>query len=64
MSREMRRLNIEIPEDLDEKLERIVSQRNEGRPAGAPPVTKADLIFEAVYTLVEDYIAKYEDPQD
>ncbi|MDA8354365.1 MAG: hypothetical protein M0Z65_14535 [Firmicutes bacterium] len=63
MTRDKRRVTVDIPAELDQKLEQMAARRNklENR---AEPVTKTELVQEALDTYVEDYIAKFEDPQD
>ncbi|SDB94999.1 hypothetical protein SAMN04488112_10156 [Melghirimyces thermohalophilus] len=62
MTRDKRRVTVDIPAELDQKLEQMAARRNklENR---AEPVTKTELVQEALDTYVEDYIAKFEDPQ-
>lgn len=59
-----RRITVEIPGVLDDKLERILRHSNQNRPQEEQPATKSGLIQEALDLLAEEYIAKFEDPQD
>ena len=53
-----RQITVEIPEELDDKLESILRHRG---PKGEP-LTKSGLIQDAINLWGEDYIAKFEDP--
>lgn len=59
-----RQITVEIPEELDDKLESILRHSNRRELPEGPPATKSGLVQDALNLWVEDYIAKFEDPQD
>lgn len=59
-----RQITVEISRELDDTLESILRHCNGHELPEGKPSTKSKLVQDALHLWVEDYIAKFADPQD